>query len=175
MCLADQCFYQDTISRWFPTKAEEQCTCPWNQEYRMPCIKLHQEVFRVTQHGDGDQYFYWGILSTRLLTKALEQFTSPWKEDYTLEGYTFEIKLHFVIFISTLHLIWKKNTENGKFYYKCTDLWYSQSLIDSLVCARILYFVKVSFPRDPKHIWDCSDFWILGNYSMKKRFVKTIS
>ena len=74
----------------------------------MPCIKLHQEVFRVTQHGDGDQYFYWGILSTRLLTKALEQFTSPWKEDYTLEGYTFEIKLHFVIFISTLHLIWKK-------------------------------------------------------------------
>ena len=108
MCLADHCFYQDTISRWFPTKAEEQCTCPWNQEYRMPCIKLHQEVFRVTQHGDGDQYFYWGILSTRLLTKALEQFTSPWKEDYTLEGYTFEIKLHFVIFISTLHLIWKK-------------------------------------------------------------------
>ena len=42
--LETQYFYRETISRRLPTKAKEQFTCPWKQDYPPPVLKL---VFHV--------------------------------------------------------------------------------------------------------------------------------
>ena len=38
--LETQYFYRETISRRLPTKAKEQFTCPWKQDYPPPVLKL---------------------------------------------------------------------------------------------------------------------------------------
>ena len=40
MVMGTSIFYWDTISRWFPTKAEDQFTCQWDGDNTFSCIKL---------------------------------------------------------------------------------------------------------------------------------------
>lgn len=47
-------FYQETISTWLLTKAEEKSTYPWDEDFTLPGINLaFQEVSWVTQYREG--------------------------------------------------------------------------------------------------------------------------